>query len=290
MMNERAVDDPATTTPGEAAPEDSCESPVEGTSDDTWSIGDLTLTSRLVLGTARYPSTQVLLESLEASGTEMATVALRRVKLQTEPGEENLYELLREGGYRILPNTAGCYTAEDAVRTAELAREALDTPLIKLEVIADEETLLPDTQQLLVAAERLIKEGFTVLPYTSDDPVTAEKLEQLGCPAVMPLAAPIGSGLGVRNPHNLLLLKQRVSVPVIVDAGVGTASDVAVVFELGCDAVLLNSAVAHAGEQVRMARAVRHAAIAGRQAFLAGRMPRKFYGEATSPTEGIPFR
>lgn len=258
--------------------------------DDRWQLGDLTLTSRLVLGTASYPSTQILMECLEASGTELVTVALRRVKPGTGGSEENLYELLSEGGYQILPNTAGCFTAEDAVRTARLAREALDTTRIKLEVIADEDTLLPDTEQLLIAAETLIDEGFAVLPYTNDDPVVARRLEQIGCPAVMPLAAPIGSGLGIRNPHNLLLIREAVSVPVVVDAGVGTASDVAVAFELGCDAVLLNSAVARAGHPVRMARAVGAAAIAGRQAFLARRMARRFDAEATSPMEGVPWR
>lgn len=255
---------------------------------DAWELAGVSLRSRLLLGSARYPSTQVMLDCLEASGTEVVTVALRRVK----PGGEgeNLYELLTERGYRILPNTAGCFTADDAVRTARLGRDALDTDWIKLEVIADEETLLPDTQQLLVAAERLVDDGFTVLPYTNDDPVIARRLERIGCPAVMPLAAPIGSGLGIRNPHNLLLLRDAVSVPVVVDAGVGTASDVAVAFELGCEAVLLNSAVARAGEPVQMARAVRHAAVAGRQAFLARRMPRQFRAEATSGFEDMPWQ
>lgn len=255
---------------------------------DDWELAGVTLHSRLLLGSARYPSTQVMLDCLEASGTEVVTVALRRVK----PGAdgENLYRLLDDRGYRILPNTAGCFTADDAVRTARLAREALETDWIKLEVIADEETLLPDTEQLLVAAEQLVDEGFTVLPYTNDDPVVARRLERIGCPAVMPLAAPIGSGLGIRNPHNLLLLRDAVSVPVVVDAGVGTASDVADVFELGCDAVLLNSAVARAGEPARMARAVRHAAIAGRQAFLARRMPRKYHAEASSSLEDMPWQ
>ncbi|MFQ5742191.1 MAG: thiazole synthase [Acidobacteriota bacterium] len=258
--------------------------------EDRWSIGEVTLTSRLILGTAHYPSSQVLMDSLAATRTEMATVALRRVDPRAKNGGENLYQLLKKAGIRILPNTAGCYTAEDAVATAELAREALGSSMIKLEVIADKDTLLPDTEQLLVAAERLVMDGFTVLPYTNDDPVVARKLEQIGCTAVMPLAAPIGSGLGVRNPHNLLLLKQGVSVPVIVDAGVGTASDVSIVFELGCDAVLLNSAVARAGDPVRMAKAVHHAAVAGRQAFLAKRMPRKFHAEATSSFVGVPWQ
>ena len=256
---------------------------------DTWTIEGREFSSRLLLGTAMYPSREVMLDALKASGTQVATVALRRVKPDTDK-DVNLYKVLRDSGYLILPNTAGCFTAEDAVLTAQLAREALETNWVKLEVIADHDTLLPDTEQLLVAAERLTKDGFQVLPYTNDDPIVARKLEQIGCPAVMPLAAPIGSGLGVRNPHNLVLMKDALSVPLIVDAGVGTASDVAIVFELGCDAVLLNSAIAKAGDPVRMARAIRHAAIGGREAFLARRMPRKLYADASSPTEGLPWQ
>ena len=251
---------------------------------DRWELPGLTLGSRLIVGTARFPSFQVLLDALEASGTELVTVALRRVGV--DAGQENLYRVLGERRLRVLPNTAGCFTAKDAVLTAELAREALGTDLIKLEVIADEETLLPDGENLLAAAKTLVGKGFTVLPYTNDDPVLAQKLEDIGCAAVMPLGAPIGSGLGIRNPHNISLIKARAQVPVIVDAGVGTASDVAVAFELGCDAVLLNSAIARAQDPVSMARAMRHAAIAGRQAFRAGRMPRKFYGDATSSMSG----
>jgi len=256
---------------------------------DTWTIEGREFSSRLLLGTAMYPSREVMLDALKASGTQVATVALRRVKPDTNK-DVNLYKVLRDAGYLILPNTAGCFTAEDAVLTAQLAREALETNWVKLEVIADHDTLLPDTEQLLVAAERLTKDEFQVLPYTNDDPIVARKLEQIGCPAVMPLAAPIGSGLGVRNPHNLVLMKDALSVPLIVDAGVGTASDVAIVFELGCDAVLLNSAIAKAGDPVRMARAIRHAAIGGREAFLARRMPRKLYADASSPTEGLPWQ
>ena len=256
---------------------------------DTWTIEGREFNSRLLLGTAMYPSREVMLDALKASGTQVATVALRRVKPDTGK-DVNLYKVLRDAGYLILPNTAGCFTAEDAVLTAQLAREALETNWVKLEVIADHDTLLPDTEQLLVAAERLTKDGFQVLPYTNDDPIVARKLEQIGCPAVMPLAAPIGSGLGVRNPHNLVLMRDTLSVPLIVDAGVGTASDVAIVFELGCDAVLLNSAIAKAGDPVRMARAIRHAAIGGREAFLARRMPRKLYADASSPTEGLPWQ
>ncbi len=251
---------------------------------DTWELAGLTLRSRLILGTARYPSVQVMLDALEATGTEMVTVALRRVSLGTD--SENLYQVLKDRQYHILPNTAGCYTVKDAVLTARLAREALGISRIKLELIADDETLLPDTEQLLEAARLLVGEGFSVLPYTNDDPVTAQKLEALGCVAVMPLAAPIGSGLGIRNPHNLQLIRSRVRVPMIVDAGVGTASDVAVAFELGCDGVLLNSAIARAQDPVRMARAVRHAAVAGRDALLAGRMPQRMLADPTSPMTG----
>ena len=256
---------------------------------DTWTIEGREFNSRLLLGTAMYPSREVMLDALKASGTQVATVALRRVKPDTGK-DVNLYKVLRDAGYLILPNTAGCFTAEDAVLTAQLAREALETNWVKLEVIADHDTLLPDTEQLLVAAERLTKDGFQVLPYTNDDAIVARKLEQIGCPAVMPLAAPIGSGLGVRNPHNLVLMRDTLSVPLIVDAGVGTASDVAIVFELGCDAVLLNSAIAKAGDPVRMARAIRHAAVGGREAFLARRMPRRLYADASSPTEGLPWQ
>jgi thiazole synthase len=252
--------------------------------EETWTLAGRTLRSRLLLGSGRYPSRQTLLEALDASGTEMVTVAVRRVSL--EPGADNLYAALRARGLHLLPNTAGCFTAKDAVLTAELAREALHTDLVKLEVIADEDTLLPDTEALLEAARTLVAAGFQVLPYTNDDPVTARKLEDLGCAAVMPLAAPIGSGLGIRNPHNLLLIKERAAVPVVVDAGVGTASDVAVALELGCDGVLLNTAVARARQPVRMARAMRLAAAAGRDAFLAGRIPRKYHAEASSPAEG----
>ncbi|HKQ62280.1 MAG TPA: thiazole synthase [Candidatus Polarisedimenticolaceae bacterium] len=252
--------------------------------DDRWRLGERELSSRLLLGTARYPSRRVMLDALEASGAQLVTVAVRRVGLSGDG--ENLYAVLRERGFDLLPNTAGCYTARDAVLTAELAREALGTSWIKLEVIADEQTLLPDTTELLAAARTLLERGFTVLPYTSDDPVTAARLEQLGCAAVMPLGAPIGSGLGIRNPHNIELITRRARVPVIVDAGVGTASDVAVAFELGCAAVLLNTAVAQARDPRGMAHAMRHAAAAGRGAYLAGRIPRLFYAEPSSPLEG----
>ena len=252
---------------------------------ERWELAGRELGSRLLLGTAQYPSRQILLDALAASGTELVTVALRRVELGG--GAENLYDVLTERGLQLLPNTAGCYTAADAVLTAELAREALGTALIKLEVIADEETLLPDVEGLLEGAQQLVRRGFQVLPYTNDDPVTARKLEDVGCAAVMPLGAPIGSGLGIRNPHNIQLIVERANVPVIVDAGVGTASDVAIAFELGVDGVLMNTAGARARDPVAMAGAMKHAAQAGRAARLAGRMPRKFYAEASSPAEGL---
>jgi thiazole synthase len=254
-------------------------------SGDAWTIGTLTLQSRVLLGSSRYPSMQVMLDSLEASGTELVTVALRRVRAGDDGGE-NLYALLKQRNLHILPNTAGCYTAKEAVLTAELGREALETDLVKLEVIADDETLLPDPEELLAAARELVKRGFVVLPYTNDDPVTAQRLEDIGCAAVMPLAAPIGTGLGIRNPHNLELIVGRAHVPVIVDAGIGTASDAALAFELGCDGMLLNTAVSRAQDPVRMASAMKHAAIAGREAYLAGRMPKQFLAEASSPFEG----
>ncbi|HEX2183886.1 MAG TPA: thiazole synthase [Chloroflexota bacterium] len=256
---------------------------VNGTG-DTWELAGLQLHSRLILGSARYPSVQLMLDTLEASGTEMVTVALRRVSV--DAGPENLYQLIREQGCHLLPNTSGCYTVKDAVLTAQLAREALGTSLIKLELIADDETLLPDTEQLLVAARTLVREGFSVLPYTNDDPVTAQKLQDLGCAAVMPLAAPIGTGLGIRNPHNVELMRRRVQVPLIIDAGVGTASDVVIAFELGCDGVMVDSAIARAQDPVRMGRAMRAAALAGREALLAGRIPRRTLAEPTSPMAG----
>jgi thiazole synthase len=261
------------------------ESPATVEAQDTWRVGEIELRSRVILGSARYPSTQVMLDSLEAAGAELVTMAIRRVDPRATGGE-NLYELLTSRGYRVLPNTAGCFTAHEAILTAELAREALGTSLLKLEVIADEDTLLPDPIETVAAAAELVQRGFQVLPYTNDDPVTAQKLEDVGCVAVMPLAAPIGSGLGIRNPHNFELIVSRASVPVIVDAGIGTASDVAQAFELGCAAALLNTAVAQARDPVRMARAMRHAAVAGREAYLAGRMPRRFYADPSSPMGG----
>ncbi len=247
-------------------------------------IGDSAYQSRLLIGTAGYPNFDVMIRSLEASGAEIATVAMRRVKLGDGSGE-NLFDLLREKGYTILPNTSGCFTAKDAVLTAQLAREALGTSLVKLEVIGDDQTLFPDVEQLLPAAATLVKDGFTVMPYCNDD--TCKKLEDIGCATVMPLGAPIGSGMGIRNPYNIQIIRDTVSVPVIVDAGVGTASDAAIAMELGCDGVLLSTAVAKARQPVLMASAMRKAVEAGREAFLAGRIPRKLYATASSPLEGM---
>ncbi len=255
------------------------------TTTDMLTIADRTFTSRLILGTSRYPDMTTMLEALTASGTEMVTVAIRRVSL-TDGSKESLLASLR-GRWTILPNTAGCYTAKDAVLTAHLAREALDTNWVKLEVIGDEETLFPDVPELLKAAEQLLADGFVVLPYCNDDPITCRKLADMGCAAVMPLGAPIGSGMGIRNPYNLRIIRDQVSVPVIVDAGVGTASDVAVAMELGMDGVLMNTAVAEAQRPVDMARAMRLAAEAGRLAFRAGRIPKKLYAKASSPIEGV---
>ncbi|MEE9271062.1 MAG: thiazole synthase [Candidatus Krumholzibacteria bacterium] len=253
---------------------------------DTFQIADKSFESRLILGTSKYPSLEVMLQALEASGTEMVTVAVRRVNLD-DRSQENILNLIDRSRYFVLPNTAGCFTAKEAVLTARLAREALGTRWVKLEVIGDDDTLFPDVTELLKATEQLTGEGFVVLPYCNDDPVTCQKLARMGCPAVMPLGAPIGSGMGIRNPYNLRIIRETVDVPVIVDAGVGTASDVAVAMELGIDAVLLNTAVAEAQHPVQMARAMRLAAEAGRLAFRAGRIPKKLYASASSPLEGL---
>ena len=236
--------------------------------------------SRLIMGTGGAPSLDVLGRALAASGTELTTVAMRRV----DPSAAgSVLDVLASQGIRLLPNTAGCYTAAEAVRTAKLAAEALDTNWVKLEVIADEVTLLPDPFELLEAAEQLVAAGFTVLPYTNDDPVLARRLEQAGCAAVMPLGAPIGSGLGIRNPHNIELMVQAAGVPVILDAGIGTASDAALAMELGCSAVLLATAVTRARDPELMAAAMRSAVIAGRLAYRAGRIPRRHYASPSSP-------
>ncbi|MEM8606737.1 MAG: thiazole synthase [Myxococcota bacterium] len=255
-------------------------------SEDLLEIGSFSFESRLFTGTGKYPDLDTARGALEASGCEVVTVAVRRVNLAAS-GEQTIMHVLRAGNYTLLPNTAGCYTAEDAVRTARLAREALDTPLIKLEVIGDERTLFPDVPATLEAAKTLVDDGFTVLPYFNDDPIAARRLEDLGCAAVMPLAAPIGSGLGVRNPFNIEIIVKHASVPVIVDAGVGTASDAALAMELGIDGVLMNTAIAGADDPVRMARAMKNAVAAGRDAFLAGRIQKKLYATASSPLEGV---
>lgn len=249
-------------------------------------IAEKSYNSRLLIGTAGYPNFQIMTESIAASSAEIATVSMRRVQF-TDTSSENLFTLLRQRNMTILPNTAGCFTAKEAILTAQLAREALETSLIKLEVIGDESTLFPDVEQLLIAAEALIEDGFTVLPYCNDDPITCKKLEDLGCAAVMPLGAPIGSGMGIRNPYNLKIIRDSVKVPLIVDAGVGTASDAAIAMELGCDGVLLNTAIAKAHRPVMMAEAMKKAVEAGRAAYLAGRIPRKLYATASSPLDGM---
>ncbi len=242
--------------------------------------------SRLWVGTGKYKDFAETRKAIEASGADVVTVAVRRVNI-TDRSKENLLDYLDPKRYTILPNTAGCYTVEDAVRYARLARAAGVSDLVKLEVIGDERTLFPDTAGLIEAAKILVKEGFVVLPYTNDDPIVAKKLVEIGCPAVMPLAAPIGSGLGIRNPYNLKILMESVKVPVVVDAGVGTASDAALAMELGADAVLMNTAIAGAQDPIMMAEAMRHAVDAGRLAYRAGRIPRKLYATASSPIEGM---
>jgi len=253
---------------------------------DGFRIGEHDFRSRLIIGSGKYESFQQNLECAEASGAEMVTVALRRVDFDAPKGER-LLDVISPERFTILPNTAGCYSAEDAITTARLGRELLDTDLVKLEVIGDERTLFPDVPATLEAARVLLDEGFTVLPYITDDPVACQRLAAMGCPAVMPLAAPIGSGLGIRNPANLRIIIETVEVPVIVDAGVGTASDAAIALELGATALLLNTAIAHAKHPVAMARAMRLAVEAGRLAYEAGRMERRLYASASSPLSGI---
>ena len=242
--------------------------------------------SRLWVGTGKYKDFIETKKAIEASGADVVTVAVRRVNI-TDRSKENLLDFLDPQKYVILPNTAGCYTVEDAVRYARLARAAGVSDLVKLEVIGDEKTLFPDTAGLIEAAKILIKEGFVVLPYTNDDPIVAKKLVDIGCPAVMPLAAPIGSGLGIRNPYNLKIILETVKVPIVVDAGVGTASDAALAMELGADAVLMNTAIAGAKDPIMMAGAMRYAVEAGRLAYRAGRIPRKLYATASSSIEGM---
>jgi thiazole synthase len=251
-----------------------------------WKLGELELHSRLIVGSGKYASFELNRQCLDASGTEITTVAVRRVDLSRRDAG-SLLDHVPPDRFRILPNTAGCYTAKEAVTTARLARELLDTPWVKLEVIGDQRTLWPDVPATLEAARELVRDGFRVLPYVSDDVVACQRLEEIGCPAVMPLAAPIGSGLGIRNPVNIRLILEAVSVPVIVDAGVGTASDAALALELGCDAVLMSTAIAGAKDPLKMARAMKLAVEAGRLAYESGRIPRRLHASASSPPEGL---
>lgn len=244
--------------------------------------------SRLLVGTGKYKDMTETREAIEASGAQIVTVAIRRTNIGQNPGEPNLLDVIPPDRYTILPNTAGCYTAEDAVRTCRLARELLDGhKLVKLEVLGDAKTLYPDVTATLEAARTLVKDGFDVMVYCTDDPILCKRLEEIGCVSVMPLAAPIGSGLGIQNRYNILTIVENAKVPIIVDAGVGTASDAAIAMELGCDGVLMNTAIAEAKRPVLMASAMRHAIIGGREAFLAGRMPRRRYASASSPVDGL---
>jgi thiazole synthase len=253
--------------------------------DDELTIAGRRLGSRLLLGTGGFRSLEALAGAIEASGTELVTVALRRV----DPGQRgSIVDVLTGAGVKLLPNTAGCYTARDAVLTAKLAREAFETDWVKLEVVGDDRTLLPDAPALLEAAEELVDEGFVVLPYTNDDPILARRLEEAGCAAVMPLGSPIGSGAGIRNPYNISIIVDRARVPVILDAGIGTASDATLALEAGCDAVLVASAISRAADPPAMARAVRLAVEAGAIARAAGRIPRRTYAQASTPYEGMP--
>src|SRR5450759_985051 len=264
---------PSSASPQDAAP-----------GEDLLRIAGRAMRSRLLLGTGGFPSLELMAEAIAASGSELVTVALRRV----DPAARgSLVDVLADAGVELLPNTAGCYTARDAVLTAKLAREAFATDWVKLEVIGDEDTLLPDAPELLRAAEELVDDGFVVLPYTTDDPVLARRLVDVGCAAVMPLGAPIGSGMGIRNPYNIALIREAVQVPVVLDAGVGTASDAAQAMELGCDAVMVASAVSRAQDPVAMAAAMRAAVQAGRLARAAGRIPRRTYATASTPHEGL---
>src|SRR5678809_1472198 len=256
---------------------------------DTFSIAGKTFASRLIVGTGKYASPSVMVKAHEASGADMITVAVRRVNI-SDRTKESLLDYIDASKYFLLPNTAGCYSADEAVRTARLGREAGLSNWVKLEVIGDEKTLFPDNEQLLEATRVLVSEGFVVLPYTTDDPVVCRKLEDAGAAAVLPLGAPIGSGLGIQNANNLRIIREFARVPVIVDAGVGTASDAALAMELGADGVLMNTAIAGAQEPIAMAEAMKHAVIAGRLAYLSGRIPRKMYATASSPIEGLVGR
>ena len=251
-------------------------------------IAGKTYLSRLIVGSGKYRDLAETAAATEASGAEMITVAVRRTNIGQTTDEPNLLDVISPARYTILPNTAGCYTAVEAVRTCRLARELLDGhKLVKLEVLGDQKTLFPNVTETLIAAKQLVADGFDVMVYTSDDPLVAKRLEEIGCVAVMPLGAPIGSGLGIRNPYNLMMILENATVPIIIDAGVGTASDAAIAMELGCHGVLMNSAIAHAQQPVLMASAMKKAVEAGREAFLAGRMPRKLYASASSPIDGL---
>ncbi len=258
--------------------------------DDRFTVAGRTYRSRLLVGTGKYRDLDETRRAIVASGAEIVTVAIRRTNIGQNPDEPNLLDVVPPDEFTILPNTAGCFTAEDAVRTCKLARELLDGHnLVKLEVLGDEKTLFPDMIQTIEAAEKLIGDGFDVMVYTNDDPIMARRFAEMGCVAVMPLAAPIGSGLGIRNPYNIVTIVEEATVPILVDAGVGTASDTAVAMELGCDGVLMNTAIAGARDPVLMAEAMRHAVEAGRKAYLAGRIPKKRFGSASSPIEGTFF-
>ncbi|MBS1910536.1 MAG: thiazole synthase [Bacteroidetes bacterium] len=257
-----------------------------GLADDPLRLAGRAYGSRLLLGTSRYPNPQTMIESLEAGGACIVTVSIRRLNI-ADRGAGSVLDYIDRTRYELLPNTAGCFTAKEAVLTAQLAREALGTDLVKVEVIGDEDTLLPDVEQLLKACSELVRMGFVVLPYCNDDLITCLKLQDLGCAAVMPLASPIGSGMGIRNPYNLEIIRERITIPMIIDAGIGTASDAARAMELGADGVLLNTAVAGAHHPAEMARAMRLAIEGGRLAYRAGRIPTRLYATASSPTEGM---
>jgi thiazole synthase len=262
----------------------------ESTIEDALVVAGRSYRSRLLVGTGKYRDLEQTRAAIQASGAEIITVAIRRTNIGQNPDEPNLLDVITPDRYTILPNTAGCYNAKDAVRTCRLARELLNGhDLVKLEVLGDEKTLYPDITETLAATEILLKDGFKVMVYTNDDPVIARRLEEAGCIAVMPLAAPIGSGLGIRNPYNILTIIENAKVPIIVDAGVGTASDATIAMELGCDGVLMNTAIAAARDPVLMASAMNKAIAAGREAFLAGRMPRRRYASASSPIDGSFF-
>jgi thiazole synthase len=263
---------------------------IGGGQDDCFTIAGQNFTSRLLVGTGKYKNMQETQLAIEASGAENVTVAIRRTNIGQNADEPNLLDIISPDKYTILPNTAGCYTVEEALRTCRLGRELLGGhKLVKLEVLADQKTLFPDVEQTLIAAEVLVNDGFDVMVYTNDDPIAAKRLEDIGCVAVMPLAAPIGSGLGIRNPYNILTIVENANVPILVDAGVGTASDAALAMELGCAGVLMNTAIAAAKDPVLMASAMKKGIQAGREAFLAGRMPKKRFASASSPVDGLFF-